>query len=375
MRFGSVCSGIGGADCAWVPLGWRAAWAAEIDPFAAAVLRARYPDTPNRGDFTQLGRGDDAPAIDVLVGGTPCQAFSVAGLRKGLDDARGDLTLAFLGLVGRLLPRWVVWENVPGVLSLDDGRTFGTILGRLGECGYGFAYRVLDAQYFGLAQRRRRVFVVAYRGDWRPPAAVLFEPASVSGDPPPGREAGAGVAGAPDVRAAVSSGRGWWDERDVASTVRSQESPNKADTLIAHALRADGFDASEDGTGRGTPLVAYQQHGSDVGAPLALTPFDPTQLTSKENRSNPRPGDPSPTLPNAGHGVSIASATAVRRLTPRECERLQGYPDDWTLVPYRGKPAADGPRYRALGNAFPVPVLRWIGERIACCDAALEGPA
>ncbi len=451
LTFGSVCSGIGGAEVAWSRLGWRSRWCAEIDPFASAVLAARFPRTPNLGDFTKIRKGVDADAVDVLGGGTPCQSFSVAGLRKGLDDARGDLTLEFLGLVGRLLPRWVVWENVPGVLSIDGGRTFGAVLGLLGELGYGFAYRVLDAQYFGLAQRRRRVFVVAYRGDWRPPAAVLFEREGMCGDSPPRREAGAGTAGASGVRAAISSGRGWWNDADVGATVRAQDSITKADTLVTHSLRADGFDASEDGTGRGTPLVAYQQHGSDVGEAGALrrgrgdvqsgvpfvafdckagantgfaigdipgalrgeghggghaailTPFDPTQLTHPENRSNPQPGDPAPTLPKDGHGVAIAfdtynqslggevsqslrnpngtfgdalpavmTASAVRRLTPKECERLQGFPDDWTLVPYRGKPAADGPRYRAIGNAWPVPVVEWIGARIALCDTVLR---
>ena len=158
MIYGSVCSGIEAATVAWHGLGWRPAWFAEIDPFASAVLAHRYPDVPNYGDFTKI---ESAGPIELLVAGTPCQSFSVAGRRLGLDDPRGNLTLEFLRLASRLRPRWIVWENVPGVLSIDGGRTFGAILGALAELGYGFAYRVLDAQYFGVPQRRRRVFVVA----------------------------------------------------------------------------------------------------------------------------------------------------------------------------------------------------------------------
>lgn len=419
LRFGSICSGIGGAEVAWTALGWRSAWCAEIDPFASAVLAARFPDTPNHGDFTRIGREVDGGTVDVLVGGTPCQAFSVAGKRAGLDDPRGNLTLEFLGLVGRLLPRWVVWENVPGVLSIDGGRTFGTVLGLLGELGYGFAYRILDAQYFGLAQRRRRVFVVAYRGDWRPPAAVLFEPESVCGDSAPRRETGARVAG---TLTGGSGVRGWSGDNGGGQGCEL--------VTVGSLTARHGKGPDSDCT---SPLVAYQQHGSDVGeagalrrgrgdvqsgvpfvatymaddyktgsyeatetarplttsadrtrsAPLALTPFDPKQIAHPANWSNPQPGDPChPMRSVANAEPAIATSSAVRRLTPRECERLQGFPDDWTLIDgynsrrtgeYGGnRGVADGPRYRALGNAFPVPVVRWIGERIALCDGVLR---
>jgi DNA (cytosine-5)-methyltransferase 1 len=180
MRYLSICSGIEAATVAWHPLGWEAAAFAEIDPFARAVLAHHYPAVPLHGDFTTIKDGDYG-AIDLLVGGTPCQSFSIAGLRKGLDDDRGNLTLEYIRLAERLRPRWLVWENVPGVLSIDGGRTFGAFLGGLAECGYGFAYRILDAQYFGVPQRRRRVFVVGYLGDWRPPAAVFLEPEGLRG--------------------------------------------------------------------------------------------------------------------------------------------------------------------------------------------------
>lgn len=193
MKYGSVCSGIEAASVAWEPLGWEPAWFAEIDPFPAAILAHHYPGITNHGDFTKIEAGPGS--IDLLVGGTPCQSFSVAGLRRGLDDDRGNLALEFLRLAGRARPRWLVWENVPGVLSSNGGRDFGAFLGGLAELGYGFAYRILDAQHFGVPQRRRRVFVVGHsRGLWQRAAAVLFERACLSRHPSQGREARPGIA-------------------------------------------------------------------------------------------------------------------------------------------------------------------------------------
>jgi DNA (cytosine-5)-methyltransferase 1 len=189
MRYGSVCSGIEAATVAWHSLGWGPAFFSEIEKFPREVLAYHYPEVPLHGDFTTIGENQYG-SIDLLVGGTPCQSFSVAGLRKGLDDERGNLSLEFIKLAQRVRPRWVVWENVPGVLSSNGGRDFGSFLGALGEIGYGFAYRVLDAQYFGVAQRRRRVFVVGYFGDWRRAAAVLFERESLRGNPAPSRKKG-----------------------------------------------------------------------------------------------------------------------------------------------------------------------------------------
>ncbi|MGA0355790.1 MAG: DNA cytosine methyltransferase, partial [Ilumatobacteraceae bacterium] len=185
MRYASVCDGIGAVHCAWKPLGWECAWTSEIDKFPIAVVE-RHWGFPNLGDMTEIDREmlDEHGPIELLVGGTPCQSFSVAGLRGGLDDDRGNLALRFMQLCAEARPTWVVWENVPGVLSIDGGRAFGSILGALEELGYGWAYRTLDAQWFGVAQRRRRVFVVGCLGDWRRAAAVLFEQQSVCGDPP-----------------------------------------------------------------------------------------------------------------------------------------------------------------------------------------------
>ncbi len=427
MKYLSVCSGIEAASCAWGPLGWEP-WAfSEIEPFPSAVLAHHYPDVPNLGDMTKFKEWPHA-AIDVLVGGTPCQSFSVAGLRKGLDDPRGNLMLTYLAILDKYRPAWMVWENVPGVLSSNRGRDFGTFLGGLAQLGYGFAYRILDAQYAGVPQRRRRVFVVGYLGDWRRAAGVLFERHSLSGNPPPSRETGEGIA-ATLTRGAESSGRGGYagrrredDENLVAHCLRAKANdPHRADAgnYIAHALRGEGFDASEDGTGRGTPLIPTivgtmksckdsggWSHSADHAAAgyMIPIPFDQTQITSRENRSNPQEGDPSPTLAKGarppamafqesqtgcreygeagtlrangpGHdpvGTRIRQGLMVRRLTPRECERLQGLPDDWTLVPYRGKPAKDGPRYKSIGNSMARPVMAWIGRRIDLVNRIAE---
>jgi DNA (cytosine-5)-methyltransferase 1 len=193
MKYLSLCSGIEAASVAWHHMGWQPTAFSEIEPFPSAVLAHHYPHTPNWGDMTRFKEWPDAN-INVLVGGTPCQSFSVAGLRKGLDDPRGNLMLTYLAIADRYRPKWVVWENVPGVLSSNSGRDFGAFLGGLGQLGYGFAYRVLDAQYFGLAQRRRRVFVVGCLGGWQRAAAVLFEQHSLSGNLAPSREKGKTIA-------------------------------------------------------------------------------------------------------------------------------------------------------------------------------------
>jgi len=441
ITYGSVCSGIEAASVAWHPLGWRAAWLSEIEAFPSSVLAHHYPDVPNRGDMTKFQEWPD-DAIDLLVGGTPCQSFSVAGLRAGLADPRGNLMLTYLAIAAKLWPRWLVWENVPGVLSSNGGRDFGTFLRGLGELGYGFAYRVLDAQFcrasglpFAVAQRRRRVFVVGYLGDWRRAAAVLFDGASLRGDFAPRREAGQGIA--PTISSRPTGGGGLGTDFDLDGGLVSStgdvalclnaggmgRQDYETETMVAHALRADGFDASEDGTGRGTPLVAFGWQNSPSqgdSASEAITPtldksktpaiaFDTTQITSKANYSNPKPGDPSHPLASGAHPPAVAiqagalrenpnsgpdgigvqhdiaytvearaevqavqQALAVRRLTPTECERLQGFPDGYTAVPHRNKPAADGPRYKALGNSMAVNVMRVIGERIALVEAKIE---
>lgn len=360
MRYLSVCSGIEAASVAWHPLGWEAVAYAEVDAFPSAVLAHRFPGVPNWGDMTKFEEWPDAD-VDVLVGGTPCQSFSVAGKRAGMDDPRGQLAHCFAGIAARYRPEWIVWENVPGVLSSNGGRDFAGFLRGLGEFGYQCAWRVLDAQYFGVAQRRRRVFVVGHLGDWRRAAAVLFEREGMRGDPAPRREAGEGVAGESSSGAGGGIAPSFWNGEQVSQTL---------DAVLA----------------KGQVMPEKNRF------PAVLIPFDTTQITSATNRSQPKAGDPCHPVVAGGHVPAVAFHGAqdpdisgdvthpagrnggletcamvgsrVRRLTPRECERLQGCPDDWTLVPYRGKPAADSPRYKAIGNSMAVPCMRWIGERM-----------
>lgn len=372
MKYLSLFSGIEAASAAWGPLGWEPLAFSEIDPFPSAVLAHHYPGVPNLGDVTRFHEWPDLEP-DIIVGGSPCQAFSIAGLRKGLDDPRGNLTLTYLAVVDRYRPQWVVWENVPGVLSHDGGRTFGTFLGALAELGYGWAYRVMDAQYVrvqshprAVPQRRRRVFVVGCAGDGRRAAQVLFEPESLRGNPPPRREAGASVAaltatdvgtcGADDNQAQAGhiipfGGNNTQRPIDVAtarnaSTTASGRMDFESETfLVAHSLKAEGFDASEDGTGRGVPLVA-------------------DTLTSHWHHSNgAKAGN------NAGMVNPVINSLGVRRLTPTECEALQGFSRGYTDIIYRGKRAADGPRYKSPGNSMATNVMSWIGQRIKIASA------
>lgn len=273
MKYATVCSGIEAPSLAWHPLGWEPVFFSEIEKFPSAVLSHYYPNTPNLGDMTKIQAENYYGSVDVFCGGTPCQSFSLAGLRKGLDDPRGNLMLSFVGIAAKMRPRWIVWENVPGILSSNGGRDFGTLLGALGELGYGFAYRVLDAQFFGVAQRRRRVFVVGYFGDWRPAAAALFEPESL--------------------------------RRNVQTREKATEKIAKTLTTRygqAHDLETEEF---------------------------------------------------------------VITDNKIRNLTPVECERLQGFPDNFTNIPWRNKnQSPDSLRYSALGNSMAVPVMAWLGKRI-----------
>jgi len=205
MKYLSVCSGIEAASKAWESIGWKPVAFSEIEPFPSAVLKHHWPEVPNLGDMSKYEQWNiQSGSVDLLVGGTPCQSFSVAGLRQGLKDPRGNLMLTYLAIAERLKPRWLVWENVPGVLSSNGGKDFGSFLGALGELGYEWAYRVLDAQWFGVAQRRRRVFVVAHLGEGSLAAKVLFESESVRRDTPPSRETRQGVAANVEAGSGVS---------------------------------------------------------------------------------------------------------------------------------------------------------------------------
>ena len=275
MKYGSVCSGIEAATVAWHDLGWEPQWFSEIEKFPSAVLNHHYPDVPNYGDMTEFKEWKNAKPIDILVGGTPCQSFSVAGLRKGIEDPRGNLMLTYLAMAEQFKPKWVIWENVPGVLSSNRGRDFGTFLASMGDIGYGWAYRILDAQYFGVPQRRRRVFVVGCLGDWRSAGEVLFEPES----------------------------------SEVVEAKRTEE--------VAPCVTASSGRRYNDGD------------------------------------------------------FIISESGRPRWPTPIETERLQGFPDNYTQIPWRNKPVEDcpvGPRLKSMGNSMAVPVMKWIGERIEQID-------
>ena len=366
MRYGSVCSGIEAATAGWHHLGWEPAFFSEIEQFPRSVLAHHYPEVPLHGDFTTIGENDYG-SIDLLVGGTPCQSFSVAGLRKGMDDERGNLSLEYLKLAQRKRPTWLVWENVPGVLSSNGGRDFGAFLGGLVELGYGFAYRVLDAQYFGVAQRRRRVFVVGYLGDWRRAAAVLFERESLSWNPAPSREKGE------DVAKCLTTGVGSRldSETDTFVTAFHPTQTPISSVEGSHALGANSnataavaFAENQRGELREQDVFnALSRGGSKPGQGYPAVAIQ-TANTGANGKNYSE--EVSSTLDRAG-APAVQSGLMVRRLTPLECERLQGFPDNYTQVPHRNKPAEqcpDGPRYKALGNSMAVPVMRWIAERI-----------
>jgi DNA (cytosine-5)-methyltransferase 1 len=397
LRFATVASGISAETYAWKPLGWQPVWYSEIEPFANAVLAHHYPDVPNLGDMNFLHEKKEynESTFDVFAGGTPCQGFSLAGKRGGMDDPRSRLAFRFLDIAKQKRPRWVVWENVPDVLSSAGGRDFAAFISGMEACGYGVAWRVLDAQYFGLAQRRRRVFVVGHIGDWRPAAAVLFDRASLQGHPAPSRKKresityetanclrGSGVGGerVGDSRGAdplvavagtlVSGGKS-------AGSVTNQDIdqgmliPEVSITLLANGHRIDlesgsliVYDLTQitspvngsKGSAETCHALARNQHPAIVAPELAST------LTAHQHRSGGATAGNNPGIVNA-----VCSHSRVRRLTPVEYERLQGFPDNYTLVPYRNRPAAlcaDGPRYRAVGNSIPTTILKWIGQRI-----------
>lgn len=344
MKYLSVCAGIEAATVAWHGFGWKPVAFSEIEKFPSQVLTHHYPDVPNVGDMTKFKEWDIG-TIDLLVGGTPCQSFSVAGLRKGLDDPRGNLMLTYLAIAKQYRPKWLVWENVPGVLSSNGGNDFASFLRGLGECGYGFAYRILDAQYFGVAQRRRRVFVVGCLGDWRSAAAVLFERESLSGNPAPSREKGQEVA-------------------KCLTRGAAQRLDSETETMIPIALaentigRQPQNGGNGDGFTMGGPMYTLNATGvHGVAQTIGIGVGD----CSGTLRANPGSGFRSDGSPV--EGVAIQNM-AVRRLTPVECERLQGFPDNYTDIQPNGKPTPDGPRYKALGNSMAVPVMKWIGERI-----------
>lgn len=471
FRYVSIFSGVEAASLAWEPLGWEPVAFSEIEPFPCAVLAERWPDVPNLGDITKIDWKEEIDgAIDLVVGGSPCQSFSVAGKREGLKGASG-LMFEYIRCVQELRPRWFLWENVPGALTSEDGGAFGQLLSEMDELGYCLAWRVLDAQFFGVAQRRRRLFLVGHLGA-ESPAEVLFEPDCLSGNPQSSREkrkelarrAGrsAACAGFKYSAAPRANTIGYAEEQantltadwhapavfplpnmalsqygtEIAGclTARGDSSPcadrgqnivcmtgtqahchisdEIAGCLTAHMGKDDapvvvGGAISENAVNEAFGFAQNTRNevrivgdGTLSGALAARPGMKQTtfvctgsaypineQIATRDKKLGRgtglgvgADGDPAFTL-LANHPHMVASEIGdkpagvnpmlVRRLTPLECERLQGFPDGHTLIAWKGKPAdecPDGPRYKAIGNSMAVPVMRWIGKRIAAVD-------
>lgn len=336
MNYLSVCSGVEAATVAWHHMGWNPVGFSEIEKFPSQVLAHHYPSVTNFGDMTKYKEWNINDPVGLLVGGTPCQSFSVAGLRKGLEDPRGNLALTYVGILDKFRPKWFIWENVPGVLSSNKGRDFGSFLGAVAECGYGFAYRVLDAQYFGVAQRRRRVFVVGCLGDWESAAKVLFEPESLHRNSKKSRNKEQKVAEC--SLPGIASGK---------STVA---------TLMANAGTKLWLGNQEAFSGDYHVLQAKSGVAYSIREDAKANNFSATPL-----KVTPALQALRPSVQSHHAQTFIAGDYAVRRLTPVECERLQGFPDNYTNIKEN---CPDGPRYKAMGNSMAVPVMRWIGERI-----------
>jgi DNA (cytosine-5)-methyltransferase 1 len=418
MNYISVCSGIEAATVAWHPLGWKAVAYSEIEPFPSVVLAHHYPDVQNVGDMTKFKEWDFGnQAVELLVGGTPCQSFSVAGLRKGLEDPRGNLALTYCGILDKFRPKWFVWENVPGVLSSNGGRDFGSFLGALAELGYGFAYRVLDAQYVGGAravpQRRRRVFVVGYLGNWKPAAEVLFESKSLCRNIKTSRKQRKEVAGTIAARFGISRNNheecvatfdrqssGEYGTAPVASTISARD--YKSATDLVYSLQGAGSTSKSANGSKWNEDISFTLNATDVHGvvqPMFVDTYNgtiqgdvavtmtadmagPTHTGPKVMQSIVAPtltasNDPSrsPQSTEVTNQIAAvhAASMAVRRLTPIECERLQGFPDNYTNISWRkSNESPDGLRYKALGNSMAVPVMAWIGKRIEMVNKNLN---
>ena len=383
MKYVSLFSGIEAATVAWEPLGWEPLAFSEIDAFPCAVLAERFPGVPNLGDITKIDWKKAVKAYgkpDLVVGGSPCQSFSVAGGRTGLDGASG-LMWEYVRCVRELMPRWLLWENVPGALSSSHGEDFRCLIESLDACGYGLSWRVLDAEFFGLAQRRERLFVVGSLGDGGAERAcsVLFEPESLRWDTPTSREkrkelaAGAGGGAACAGFAwhhGGNTGLGW--QEDASATVESNMPP------AVYQIAGNIIGREDKNGGHQLGVVDPDEHGAFTLNTADRHAVAFAQNTRDEVRLLGGNGQIVGALaanPGMKQTTYVKDTASIRRLTPRECERLQGFPDDHTLVPYRGKPAEecpDTPRYKALGNSMAVPVMRWIGERIEAAKKSDE---
>lgn len=460
LKYISLFSGIEAASVAWEPLGWEPIAFSEIEPFPCELLQQRFPNVPNLGDITQIDWSSYRGAIDIIVGGSPCQSFSIAGNRTGLKGESG-LMFEYIRAVREVLPRYFVWENVPGALSSEKGAAFGQLLREMDVIGYGLAWRVLDAQFFGVPQRRRRVFLIGCLGNGGGAAQILFDGESMRWDYPSSRDKRKSLA--EHVKSGLrhcysmlvrcgcaGGGKGALIQDNVSATLSTSNTQtifqptddfasNDQINGFCYAIQGDiarGAHMGQNGCGYTDDGTAYTLNTIDRHA-VAYLPFNPTQVTSPKNGNNPQWGDPCHTLAATDrppHVICMSDASAkaaidndmsgtlhvggdpsfiafqasngddcigalcardykgvgsqfvdegkviaehreakyvVRRLMPLECERLQGFPDGWTDIEIKGKPASDAARYKALGNSMAVPVMRWIGERIARYEVGL----
>jgi DNA (cytosine-5)-methyltransferase 1 len=403
--FLSLFSGIGGLDLGLERAGWRCVGQVEIDPYRRGILERWWPNMPRIADIKSCRDGHRADPTgaaergtwgsiiaarpDLICGGFPCQDLSVAGKRAGLKGSRSSLFFEFARIADAVRPTWLLVENVPGLLSSHGGRDFAVVLATLADLGYGVAWRVLDSRYFGVPQRRRRVFVVGHLGAEGPEPFLPFLEGG-EGDPAQSGTAGEGIAG---TLGGGSGKRGWCDDTDRATFVTAIQDTRELEkgqhglglsgegvayTLdgtgaqgIAHSLTSEGHDASEDGTGRGTPLLAFTLGQNDRNRSQGPANYIAAPLSHGSNPNSNAAGrrreddvnlayslrrDPGGT----GQGHNTTYIGGVRRLTPIECCRLQGLPDDWL----GGNEPPDSPKYAALGDAVTVPVAEWIGSRL-----------
>ena len=441
MRYVSVFSGVEAATLAFEPLGWEPVCFCEIEDFPSQVLRKRFPRVPNLGDIREVKWKEvlrEWGPVDLVVGGSPCQSFSIAGSRTGLEGESG-LMWEYVRCVREIMPRWLLWENVPGALSSSNGEDFRCLLESLDDLGYGLAWRVLDAQFFGVPQRRRRVFVVGSLGDRRA-CEVLLEPEMLPWGAPTSRErraeltAGSGKGSQSagfKYHAGKSAGSIGYEEElsptltadyhnpavltpwdvqskriysvDVAApTLQSGggEGANIQPIVFGIAGNIENRKPENGGNGAGWcdpnengmyALTATDRHTvcmTDTQSVASVSEETSGALTCHSAKDAPvvafaqntrdevrlQNGDGSivgalSANPGMKQTTYIADGYVLRRLTPLECERLQGFPDGWTDIEYKGKPAPDTLRYKAIGNSMAVPVMRWIGERIERTDS------
>lgn len=351
MKYLSTFSGIEAASVAWEPLGFEPVGFSEIEPFPSAVLAHRFPQVKNYGDINRHPEwGIEPGSVDILVGGSPCQSFSAAGLKLGLADPRGNLALVFAALAHRIRPRWIIWENVPGVLSSNGGRDFASFLESMALGGFVGGWRVLNSRFFGIPQSRRRVFALFNsRGDIDGVAKILFERGS------PGKVG----------RANEDSGEG--DSLFAGGSLRDSPSPYAIKGTAVWREHHNGASGTNAGVrDSGEPMFTLTKMDIHAVAvpPVAFTVGNlyrgagPSPSTETFGTLTSQAGD---------QKSAVASPGCVRFITPREAERLQGFPDDWTRIPWKGKSAEecpDRPRYAACGNSMAVPVMRWLGSRL-----------